>query len=146
MFLCQENLWTIVFASAGVIQIIVAIVKLVYIPEWSYSMSVQYFMFGAICFLSSLLMIQRRLKLLGEASEAVKQDQIQYDDAWGPIKDNQEASLRKLALLVGQHRGCKREQRLDDSNTLYRKARSIDHWYQSVVHSWAAHCDARHQP
>jgi len=86
----------------------------------------------------------RRCKALQTASQAVKQDQVRYDEAWFPVKQRQAATLKRLAHVVSQHKGERKEQETGDMKLLYHYAKALNDWYQEVVFSWAKACNVEH--
>jgi hypothetical protein len=104
------------------------------------------FVWGIVSGSPPAIMVYRRRMALQRASKAVKQDQERYDEAWTPVREGQEADLRRLAHLVAQHQSKRKEQPTKDLQMLYRLALALNDWYQSVVHSWAQKCNVTHAP
>jgi hypothetical protein len=141
----NENRWTTSFLIWSIGHFAAATIALAFFEPPPIVIIVLGYIWALSFGVPAVLVMCRRNVALREASEAVEQDHAGYDQAWNPIKDSEEASLRKLAQCVGQHPCKRREQRRGDLRTLYRDARVLNDWYQEVVHSWAKECGAEHR-
>merc|ERR1711862_30482 len=103
MYLRNEARWPTAFILVGIFDAAFAIWELVMVPDYNMVGFLATWAWVSVLVIPPLIFMYRRRAALHQATEAVKQDQARYDDAWWPVKAGQEDALRKLAKVVSQH-------------------------------------------